>query len=78
MIDLERIDGAQANLPMLGWQLQPGFADQTCSSLDPMLGQRTTIIVRGQSVTCLQTQHRTCRLGDLTTKCDHYNLSTIT
>jgi len=66
MIDLERIDGGLANLPIIGWQLQRGFADETCSHLDPMLGQRSIV---GLSTTCSRMQHRTCRLGDLTTKC---------
>ena len=69
MVDLERIDGGQANLPVLGWQLQRGFADETCSHLDPMLGDRSLLIAGNPSGTCSQTQHRSCRLGDLTTKC---------
>lgn len=70
MVDLERIDGGQANIPVLGWQLQRGFADETCSRLDPMLGQRSLILagLLG-ATTCTRTQHRLCRLGDLTTKC---------
>ena len=69
MVDLERIDGGQANLPVLGWQLQRGFADESCSHLDPMLGNRSLLAAGYPIATCSQTQHRTCRLGDLTTKC---------
>ena len=69
MVDLERIDGGRATVPNLEWQLQRGFADKTCSHLDPMLGQKSIMIAGGQRATCSQTQHRTCRLGDLTTKC---------
>ena len=49
--------------------LQRGFADETCSHLDPMLGDRSLLIAGNPSGTCSQTQHRSCRLGDLTTKC---------
>ena len=70
MVDLERIDGGPANIPMLGWQIQRGFADETCSNLHPVLGQPRSPIQPGDPGTrCSQTEHRECRLGDLTTKC---------
>ena len=69
MVDLERIDGGQANIPLLRWQLQRGYADETCSHLDPMLGQRSIILAGLLGAGCSQEQHRLCRLGDLTTKC---------
>ena len=66
MVDLERINGGQASIPNLGWQLRRGVADDTCSRVDPdILGYPPVL----SGVTCSQTQHRTCRLGDLTTKC---------
>ena len=70
MVDLERIDGGSANMPMLGWQIQRGFADEACSNLHPVLGQPRSPIQPGDPGTrCSQTEHRECRLGDLTTKC---------
>ena len=66
MVDLERIDRGPANLPMLQWQLQRGFADTTCSRLDPILGYQ---LADSRAASCSQTEHRTCRFGDLTTKC---------
>ena len=70
MVDLECIDGGPANVPMLGWQIQRGYADETCSRLGPILGQPRSPIQPGDPDTsCSQTEHRECRLGDLTTKC---------
>ena len=69
MVDLERIDGGPANIPMLGWQLQRGYADETCSRLDPILGQQSAILPGDPGEDCSQTNHRECRLGDLTAKC---------
>ena len=67
MVDLKRTDGGPADL-VLGWQLQHGVADKTCSHLGPMLGQQPEMA--GDSVeSCSQKQHCTCRLGDLTSKC---------
>ena len=68
MVDLERIDGGVANIPMLQWNLRRGIADSTCSNLEPPLGHQIAM-GRDPSETCSQTQHRTCRLGDLTNKC---------
>ena len=69
-VDLERIDGGPANIPMLGWQIRRGYADETCSNLDSVLGPPPSPIQPGDPDTrCSQTEHRECRLGDLTTKC---------
>ena len=57
MADLERIDGGPANIPMLGWQIQRG-------------PPRMSVVMPGDPGTgCSPTEHRECRLGDLTTKC---------
>ena len=71
MVDLARIDGGPANIPMLGWQIQRGFADESCSNLEDVLGPpRMSIVIPGDPGTgCSPTEHRECRLGDLTTKC---------
>ena len=68
MVDLERIDGGIANIPMLRWNLRRGIADSTCSNVQGVFGQRT-IMVGDPGETCSQTEHRTCSLGDLTSKC---------
>ena len=69
-IEMERIDGGPANIPMLGWQIQRGYADETCSNLAPVLGPPPSTVLPGDPGTrCSQTEHRECRLGDLTTKC---------
>ena len=71
MVDLERIDGGPANISMLGWQIQRGYADESCSNLEDVLGPpRMSIVMPGDPGTgCSPTEHRECRLGDLTTKC---------
>ena len=64
MVDLKRIDGGSANLSKLSWQLQHGFADEMCSNFTPIIGQQSILVEN-----CSQTQHCTCPVGDLTTKC---------
>ena len=70
-IDMERIDGGPANIPMLGWQIQSGFADESCSRLEDVLGPpRMSVVMPGDPGTgCSQMEHCECHLGDLTTKC---------
>ena len=67
-VDLERIDGGVANIPMLGWNLRRGVADSSCSRLRPPLSSGTPV-VSGASADCSQTNHRACNIGDLTRKC---------
>jgi len=69
MVNLERIDGGVANIPALGWQIWPGIVNETCSHLRPPLGQRPVLDHGDPGASCSQTEHRTCRLGGLTTKC---------
>ena len=66
-VNLELIKG-RLTTNRLYWQLQYGMADDTCSHLYPILDQRS-LIPGNVSVACSKTQHRTCHLGDLTTKC---------
>ena len=69
-VDLKRIDGGQAILSNLAWQLQHGSADKTCSNFTPILGQQSVLVGN-----CSQTQHCTCPVGDLTTKCGPLQLT---
>ena len=40
MVDLERIDGGIANIPMLRWNLRRGIANPDCGNVGGVLGQR--------------------------------------
>ena len=73
MVDLERIDGGIANIPMLRWNLRPGIANPDCDNVRGVLGNRP-VMAGDPSETCSQTQHRTCFLGDLTSKCGPLSL----
>jgi len=66
IVDLVRNDAGPPNTVMHRWQIQRGFANSDCDRLDPILGQRTVTV--GED-TCSETNHRTCPLGDLTSKC---------
>ena len=67
MVDLELIKRRSTDM-LYGWHLQYGTADKTCSHLYPVLDQQS-MIPGNSNLTCSRTYHRTCYLGDLTTKC---------
>ena len=64
-VDLKRIDGGVANIPMLQWNIRRGVADSSCSNLRPPFHSS----VVSEASECSQTNHRACNMGDLTRKC---------